>query len=60
MWARAGEWIIDTHLPPSGTPTQPVEAGYMANAWVRLRHPDYDQARELLNFVGRTVHVYAG
>ena len=29
---------------PPGTPTQPVEAGYMANAWVRLRHPDYDVA----------------
>ena len=28
----------------SGTATQPVEAGYMANAWVRLRHPDYDTA----------------
>ncbi len=60
MWASAGDSIIDTHLPPTGTPTQPVAAGYMANAWVRLRHPDYDHARELLDFVGRTVHVYAG
>ena len=42
---RFGEWIIDAHLPDIGTPTQPVEAGYMANAWVRLRHPDYDTAR---------------
>jgi hypothetical protein len=37
-----------------------VEAGYMANAWVRLRHPDYDHARELLDYVGRTVHVHGG
>ena len=29
--ARFGEWVIDVHLPPPGTPTQPVEAGYMAN-----------------------------
>ena len=36
---RFGEWVIDAHLPPAGTPTQPVEAGYMANAWMRLRHP---------------------
>ena len=35
-------WIIDAHLPDPGTPTQPVEAGYMANAWVRMKHPDYD------------------
>src|SRR5262245_59630288 len=35
-----GEWVIDAHLPASGTPTQGVEAGYMANAYVRMRHPD--------------------
>jgi formate-dependent phosphoribosylglycinamide formyltransferase (GAR transformylase) len=58
--ARFGEWIIDAHLPDIGTGTQPVEAGYMANAWVRLRHPDYDTAREMLDEIGRTVHVHAG
>ena len=57
--ARLGEWVIDAHLPPPGTPTQPVEAGYMANAYVRMRHPDYDVLRGLLDDVGRTVHVYA-
>jgi hypothetical protein len=58
--SRFGDWIIDAHLPDIGTPTQPVEAGYMANAWVRLRHPDYDTARSMLDDVGRTVHVHAG
>ena len=57
--ARSNEWVIDAHLPPPGTPTQPVEAGYMANAYVRMRHPDYDVLRGLLDDVGRTVHVYA-
>ena len=57
---RFGEYIIDSHLPGGGTPTQPVDAGYMANAWVRLRHPDYDTARSMLDDVGRTVHVHAG
>jgi formate-dependent phosphoribosylglycinamide formyltransferase (GAR transformylase) len=57
--ARSGEWVIDAHLPSPGTPTQPVEAGYMANAYVRMRHPDYDVLRELLDDVGRTVHVHA-
>ena len=33
-----GANIIDVHLPPEGHPTQPVEAGYMANAWLRARH----------------------
>jgi len=56
---RHGEWLLDVHLPEPGTPTQPVEAGYMANAWVRMRHPDYDRVREMLDDVGRTVHVRA-
>lgn len=54
-----GEWVIDAHLPDPGTPTQPVEAGYMANAYVRMRHPDYDALRGMLDAVGRTLHVHA-
>jgi hypothetical protein len=57
---RHGEWIIDAHLPDPGTGTQPVEAGYMANAWIRLRHPDFDTTRAMLDDVGRTVQVHAG
>lgn len=56
---RYGEWVIDAHLPPPGTPTQPIEAGYMANAWVRMKHPDYDELRAMLNAVGETVRVRA-
>jgi formate-dependent phosphoribosylglycinamide formyltransferase (GAR transformylase) len=57
--SRLGEWVIDAHLPDPGTPTQPVEAGYWANAYVRMRHPDYDVLRGMLDDVGRTVHVHA-
>ena len=53
-----GEWVIDAHLPGPGTPTQPVEAGYMANAYVRMRHPDYDTLRGMLDAVGQSLHVY--
>jgi hypothetical protein len=52
-----GEHILDAHLPSPGTPTAPVDAGYMANAWIRMRHPDYDRLREILDWVGRTVRV---
>ena len=31
----------------------------MANAWVRMRHPDYDTLRAMLDDVGETVHVHA-
>jgi hypothetical protein len=54
-----GDSIVAAHLPPPGTPTQPVEAGYMANAWMRVRHPDYDQLRAMLNTIGETVRVRA-
>jgi carbamoylphosphate synthase large subunit len=59
MQSKHGEWVLDAHLPPPGTPTQPVEAGYMANAYVRMRHPDYDALRGMLDEVGRTIHVHA-
>jgi formate-dependent phosphoribosylglycinamide formyltransferase (GAR transformylase) len=54
-----GEWVVAAHFPPAGTPTQPVEAGYMANAWMRVRHPDYDHLRYMLNTIGETVRVWA-
>jgi formate-dependent phosphoribosylglycinamide formyltransferase (GAR transformylase) len=56
---RFGEHILDVHLPEPGTPTQPVEAGYMANAWVRLVHPDYDTLRAMLDAVGQILKVHA-
>ncbi len=56
---RHGEWIVDFHLPNEGTPTQGVEAGYMANAYVRMKHPDYDHLRHMLDDVGRTMKVHA-
>jgi len=51
--------FIDEHIPPPGTPTQPVDAGFMANAWIRLKHPDYDTLRGMLDVVGQTVKVRA-
>ena len=57
---RFGEWITACHFPDHGTPTQPVEAGYMANAWLRIRHPDYDHLRWMMDEIGRTIQLRAG
>jgi hypothetical protein len=54
-----GPNVIDWHLPAEGTPTQPVEAGYMANAWVRMKHESYDELRRILDTIGETVKVRA-
>ena len=56
---RYGDCIVAAHLPPTGSPTQPVEGGYMANAWMRVRHPDYDTLRQIMNTIGETVKVHA-
>jgi hypothetical protein len=56
---RYGDCIVAAHLPDPGTPTQPVEGGYMANAWLRVRHPDYDQLRHILDDIGMTMKVHA-
>jgi hypothetical protein len=31
----------------------------MANAWLRVRHPDYDQLRAIMNEIGETIQVWA-
>jgi hypothetical protein len=54
-----GDHLIDWHLPPEGAPTQPVEGGYMANAWIRMKHESYDELRKMLDAVGQTVRVRA-
>jgi hypothetical protein len=54
-----GDCLIDWHTPPAGTPTQGVEAGYMANAWIRMKHSNYDHLRHMLDAVGQTVKVHA-
>ena len=54
-----GDAVIDAHFPPPGTGTQGVDGGYMANAWVRARHPDYDQLRGILDGIGENVKVLA-
>lgn len=52
-----GPALLDFNLPNPGTPTQPVEAGYMANAWLRARHPDYDELKRLLELAAKMIRV---
>jgi hypothetical protein len=59
MQRRYGARILRMHLPPPGTFTQPVEQGYLANAWVAVKHPDYDELRRILADIGETVRVHA-
>ena len=51
--------VVGSHFPSPGTPTQPVAAGYMANAWMRVRHPDFDELRRILGEIGERIRVHA-
>lgn len=59
MNQRYGQYLIDVHIPPAGTPTQGVEAGYMANAWIRARHESFDELRAILDWIGENVRLKA-
>ena len=57
---RSREFLFAHEVPPVGRKTVPVAKGYLANAWFRLRHPDYDALCELMSWIGRTLKVRAG
>lgn len=59
VWRRAKDWITASSVPRPGTPTKALRLGYLENTWFRLRHPDYDELRSLLDFIGATVKVFA-
>ena len=59
MQEKYGDLVFDAYFPPIGTPTQPVEAGYKANAWIHIRHPDYDRLREICMEIANSVTVVA-
>jgi hypothetical protein len=59
VYRRYGDLVTAAHLPEPGTPTQPIEAGYHANAWMRLRHPDFDTLKGVLSDVGQLAQVWA-
>ena len=57
--ARFGRWIGEVHMPAVGQRTADVGAGYMGHGWMHIRHPDYDECRRILDFVGETVKLWA-
>ncbi len=60
VWRRIRPFVFEHRLPPKGTPTDPIHKGYLNNIWFRLRHPDYDQLRVLMDYIGQRLQVRAG
>jgi hypothetical protein len=59
VWRTCRQWITAASAPAPGSPTKPLRLGYLVNAWFRLRHPDYDRLRAMMDFIGETVKVHA-
>jgi len=59
VWQRCGQMIYESQIPTPGSPTRPLDKGYLVNTWFRLRHPDYDELRRSLDFIGDTVRMHA-
>lgn len=59
IFERYGDLVVGHHFPEPGTATQQVEAGYMANAWIRARHESFDILKSIMNEIGETVKVRA-
>jgi len=55
----AGAHLFASSVPRPGSRTVPIEKGYLANAWFRLRHSDYDRLLDLMNEIGRALEVRA-
>jgi len=54
-----GANVMDYHIPRRGQGTQGVEGGYMANGWVRLRHPSHEALKEVMTTLGERVQLRA-
>lgn len=58
-WAKCRPFLYEYEIPTPGSPTRSLDKGWLVNTWFRLRHEDYDQLRELMTFLGRTVKCRA-
>lgn len=59
MQAKYGELVFDSYFPPAGSPTQPIEKGYKANAWIHIKHPDFDTLKNICMEIANSVKVIA-
>lgn len=56
---RYGQWLGEVHMPAVGSRTAEVGAGYMGHGWLHVRHPDYDECRAMLDWIGQNVKLWA-
>ena len=58
VFQRCRGMVLAHRLPTRGTPTDPIYKGYLNNVWFRLRHPDYDELRRAMDFIGHRLKIH--
>jgi hypothetical protein len=59
MQQKYGPRIYSARIPPPGTATQPVDAGYRANGYIYAVHDDYDACKAMMSELGRSISIEA-
>ena len=59
VMAQDKDEIVTARFPPPGSAATGVEGGYMANSWMRVRHPDYDELRKILGDISDRIKIRA-
>ena len=57
---HCGEWICTVDLLPVGTPRRDWKSTLLSDGYVTIRHPDWDKTKEMADFVGTELNLYAG
>lgn len=58
--SRLGDAICAIDLLPIGTPRRDWKSTLLSDGYISLRHPDWDTCKEMADFVGTDLHLYAG
>jgi biotin carboxylase len=58
--SRLGEALCAIDLLPVGSPRRDWKSTLLSDGYITLRHVDWDTCKELADFVGTDLHLYAG
>jgi hypothetical protein len=58
--SRLGDAICTIDLLPLGSPRRDWKSTLLSDGYVTLRHPDWQTCKDMADFVGTDLHLYAG
>lgn len=59
VMSRCGDAIVTVDLLPVGSPRRDWKSTLLSDGYISLRHPDWETTKELADFVGTDLHLYA-